>query len=161
MSYIQGPNSPNGRLHVDISPLVLLKDNVHVYKSENRKKIWIDSHILTPTLLYKVETWGASLHRHIAKESGEFFNLNDCLQIKEQSLREHDTIQTEMKATKISEGRTISMSDLYPTDLGATNAKVLKVGTCVIKIVVNRDTNCLFHTWTWPKWTRIVWSKLI
>ena len=84
--------------------------------------------LVTPTLLYGVDTCGLSLRFQ------DTFSVDDCPHDKEESIHAPlYNLGRDWNSPYNHQG-IISISDLYPTTLGALKRKVLKVGTYVIKI---------------------------
>ena len=48
---------------VDMQPLVLSRQCADLQSQEPRTKLWLFDTLVTPTLLYGVETWGPSLNK--------------------------------------------------------------------------------------------------
>ena len=58
----------------------------HLQFQEPQTKLWLFDTLVTPTLLYGVQTWGPSLNKEKHWRDLERFSVNDCPHDKEQSI---------------------------------------------------------------------------
>ena len=91
----------------------------HLQFQESRTKLWLFDTLVTPTLLYGVETWGPSLNKanHWKDLERPLVSMIACM-VRSKELVPHDIIQVEMGATPIIT-EVLLISDIYPTSFGA------------------------------------------
>ena len=88
---------------MDMHPLVLSRDNVHICSSKNNELSYgYLITLVTPSLLYGVETWGPSLNKAIHWKYLErpLVSMIACM-IRSKASMPHDIIRAEMGATPI------------------------------------------------------------
>ena len=105
---------------MDMHPLVLSRDNVHICSSKNNELSYgYLITLVTPSLLYGVETWGPSLNKANHWNDLETFSVNDCSHYKKQRISAPRYNPGRDGSSTYNRRGIVPISDIYPTSLGA------------------------------------------